>query len=266
MEKPFNRDDLLAHYAQCQIQLDLTPVEPPELEIFVAQIPGGEQAVELWLALRQEYTQTGYWPLLLGSQLWLEEALDEDLEELQAEIQADLAAAATMTPESFFAENRNSLPDPDEDGDQEVDEWAEMAAEMGIDPPDYQPPPRFSVPYDLLSGQPQEQIYLALVPVSQPWELAARLRFGGWNACPEPALQICLQRYWHERYGAEPVCLSADVLEMRVLRPPQTEEAAMTLAEEQCLFCDDIVFQGVMTLGNLQKTLLNSEVWYFWWD
>jgi hypothetical protein len=38
------------------------------------------------------------------------------------------------------------------------------------------------------------------------------------------------------------------------------------LAREQYLYCSDIVWQGVGSVSNLSKTLLNSNYWYFWWD
>ncbi len=60
--------------------------------------------------------------------------------------------------------------------------------------------------------------------------------------------------------------MSADVIEMRVARPPTTREDAMALANEQYAYCEDIVHQGVESLSNLAATLLNGTVWFFWWD
>ena len=62
------------------------------------------------------------------------------------------------------------------------------------------------------------------------------------------------------------VSITRDVIEFAVKNPPKTREAAMELAKEQYIFCNDIVDQGVGTVSALAATLLDSNYWYFWWD
>jgi hypothetical protein len=81
-----------------------------------------------------------------------------------------------------------------------------------------------------------------------------------------PHVQVMLFRRWKEKYDAEPVVIAGDVVELRVGRPPKTDEAALELAREQYSYCDDIVSQGTMTLERLAESLKGGTVWYFWWD
>ncbi|MBQ8825199.1 MAG: DUF4253 domain-containing protein, partial [Ruminococcus sp.] len=60
--------------------------------------------------------------------------------------------------------------------------------------------------------------------------------------------------------------ISRDVLEISVPEPITDAEEAFKLAKEQYAFCNDIVDQGVGSLEELAVTLMNSTVWYFWWD
>jgi len=92
------------------------------------------------------------------------------------------------------------------------------------------------------------------------------LKAGGWNECPGAEVQTAISRYWHEKHGAEVACLSGDVVECLVSRPPSDQESADRLAREQYVYCPDIVWQGVQTVSNLSKMLLKSGYWYFWWD
>ena len=55
-------------------------------------------------------------------------------------------------------------------------------------------------------------------------------------------------------------------MELEPARKPSTREEALILAQEQYWFCYDIVEQGVGTIENLAAGLMESSVWYFWWD
>jgi hypothetical protein len=73
-------------------------------------------------------------------------------------------------------------------------------------------------------------------------------------------------KHWLERYQAEVVGMTHDVIEMRVGRPPTTRDDARELARQQYYYCTDIVSQGVETVDALAACLLRGRVWYFWWD
>lgn len=38
------------------------------------------------------------------------------------------------------------------------------------------------------------------------------------------------------------------------------------VAKEQYGFCNDTVDQGTGTIKSLAETLVDSKIWYFWWD
>jgi hypothetical protein len=80
------------------------------------------------------------------------------------------------------------------------------------------------------------------------------------------AEHAALWRYWQERYGATVACIANDVIEFTVSKPPRTREQALELARQQYVYCADIVHQGVGTVEALAATMMNSSVWYFWWD
>lgn len=110
-------------------------------------------------------------------------------------------------------------------------------------------------------------LILAEIPVKNPWEVFAWLPFGGWNECPNTPELMAITKYWYSLYGAVPVVVTHDVLELAVPAPVGIE-AAKRLALEQYCFCADIVEQGPEdgSPGMLADTLAKSNNWYFWWD
>jgi hypothetical protein len=111
-----------------------------------------------------------------------------------------------------------------------------------------------------------KKVIIAKIPTDNPWEVAAWVPMGGFNECPMPEEQVAVFKYWYEKYGAIPALVTTDVWEFFVENPPRTQEESELLAWEQFAFCGDIVLQGVGTVNSLAGTLINSSVWYFWWD
>ena len=119
---------------------------------------------------------------------------------------------------------------------------------------------------DTLTGKPFEQVAVGLIPVCDSWKVPAYLKFGGWNEFPYPHEQVALLRKWSNEYSADIVSFTGNVIEFKVKNPPANKEQAIELAEEQFIYCADIVLQGVGTLENLAATIIGSDTWYFWWD
>jgi hypothetical protein len=133
--------------------------------------------------------------------------------------------------------------------------------------PDAEPPPReLSVPVHMLTRRPKEQVCIALFETPRPWEVPAQVRYGGWQLCPTADVHVAQHAVWHERWGACIACMSADVIECTVLRPPATRPDALDLAREQLLYCPDLVNKGTHTLEALAAALVEARTWYFWWD
>ena len=118
-----------------------------------------------------------------------------------------------------------------------------------------------------LGSQRTVETIMFEVPTSNPWELVAYIPFGGWNECPEADMMVSVCKYWFEKYGAVPVTISHDVLEMSV---PEcvSETDSLNLAKEHYAFTPDRVDQctRTSTISEVAASLYVSKIWYFWWD
>lgn len=112
-----------------------------------------------------------------------------------------------------------------------------------------------------------QEAILLYVPTTKPWELVAYIPFGGWNECPDVQDMTAICKYWYEKYGAVPVTISHDVMEMRVPKPIKKEES-LQVAKEHFAFTPDRVYQCTFTgtLSEVADCLALSKIWYFWWD
>lgn len=119
---------------------------------------------------------------------------------------------------------------------------------------------------DILSGKPYPSVHIVILPTGDSSEVPAYLRWGGWNACPLPEIQVAVLRDWKRRYGAELIGIDGDTINLRVTHRPASREEALALAHEQYLYCEDIVVQGVESLEALAALLMESDWWFFWWD
>lgn len=108
---------------------------------------------------------------------------------------------------------------------------------------------------------------LLKVPTTRPWELVAYVPFGGWNECPDAGEMMAICKYWFEKYGAVPVTITHDIMEMCV-PAPVTGKDAMQAAREHYAFDPDRVDQctATGTLSELASCIAASKIWYFWWD
>lgn len=116
------------------------------------------------------------------------------------------------------------------------------------------------------TSRPLEKANLLVLPTADWTEAPAYLNWGGWNACPAPEYHVAAFRSWRDRYGAELVGISADTLNLRVARRPETRDEALALAREFYLYCPDSIEQGAQTFSALAAALMANEWWYFWWD
>jgi hypothetical protein len=138
--------------------------------------------------------------------------------------------------------------------------------ELGEWPSEPMGAPQLSVATETLSGAPSPKAQLVILPTDDWTAIPAYLNWGNWNDCPAPEYHVAALRSWRDRFGAELIGLSHDVMNIRGKRRPESREAAIDLAREQYVYCSDIVEQGVGTLSALAAVLMQSDWWYFWWD
>ena len=233
----------------------LTPGPGPLTDgVHYLAVPG-RQAILTWQKLRESADAIGCYPLVLGP---MEEVGELERHGHFEEPPASIVSQATalgVDPQKW-AWLSDRLRDLDAGEERPDADW----------PDDATPQSGFSLPYDLLTHEPHPRVAIALLPALDGWRAPAYLRFGGWNDCPHPAEHVAAFRSWFERFGAEPVGIGQDVVEMRVARPPADRDTALALAREQYGYCADIVDQGVGSLTALAASLLDAESWYFWWD
>lgn len=221
-------------------------------EAWAVEVPG-DRAIALWSDLASTH-DTGWWPVVLGGQED-ESQLAEAVRYCQTSPDAIVEAARQIDTDELLARwkaDNESLEDEEWDV---VGEWPDMAL----------PSTTFALPYDISTKKPRTTV-VALVAVADHTHIPAALGWGSWNACPAPEEHVAMMKRWSERYGAQLVGVSGDVVEMRVASPPTTQEAAIALANEEFLYCEDIVTQGTESISALGATLLNGSAWYFWWD
>ena len=216
----------------------------PDRPIPYVLVPG-PAAVDAWKALRARVEELGGWPVLLGDPAELE-MIEEGLAASNTPIEETLRSAAAI------------------DGSWTFDD-SETGGEETV-PADAEPHEGFSIPYNQVTGAPHRGVALAWIATPRGWEVPAHLGWGGWNACPAAEEHVATLRRWHDRWGAELVGLTADVMELAVARPPTDDAAALELAREHYAYCAEIVDQGSGSIGALAGSLRNASTWTFWWD
>jgi hypothetical protein len=226
---------------------DLRRIAPFEL----VQIPG-ERVPETWQELRQ---RSGLVPVLLGDRCSAEVVLErlhandtssDSIAEQGRRLDVPAWMAERMrTQPSCFGENEVKRVDVPWDG-----------IKRGISP--------FMASLDY-RGRPHPEVFLALVPAAEAWLAPAVLKPGGYNNCPDAAVHVAFFRYWFERHGAVLTTVADSIIELQVESPPRVLEAAHKVAFEHFVYCPDVVYEGIGTVGNLAGELLDGQLWWFWW-
>ena len=232
----------------------------------VLTVPGYD-AQNVWKRLRE---QENGWPIIVGD--------DEALELIVEQYSANEPAATSAEPGtgSAFDQSLEGIVA----AAQRINVAAKLQelfnSEFGDDPleiekgvwpgPKELPPVTITVDKDILTGAPHKRVHIVIVPTNEPAHVPAYLRWGDWNACPGPEVHVAVHQKWHAQFGAEIVGIDGATINMRVARRPASRAQAMELAREQFLYCPDIVLQGTDSLEALAMSLMESDIWYFWWD
>jgi hypothetical protein len=221
-----------------------------------------EQAVAVWKKLRSEVPAMGYWPVICGSERH-SEPLYRMFREAEKKSARNTPEGATPSIEEWIAnraKTQGEAPRGPWPGEAIPDSGIYLAkAPRPI-------PARIGMRGRLPERPPDLAAIMILLPVPEWLEFFTFVSFGGWNECPFPSEHVRILHYWGEKYGLELIAMRQDTLEFNVAKQPGTREEAIKLAEEQFLYCADIVEQGTGTLERLAAGLLTQDHWFFWWD
>jgi len=215
----------------------------------------GSDAIKAWEILRTGLS--GYYPVIMPVNFNDRGIISSEINLIKDDID---------NYQSLHLENWFSLRWGGYDFDNEDDEMLFFYEEAGEKTPEPEPYSHFTIPYDILTGKPLKKMWIAAFPVANFYEIPIYIQYGGWNACPCPSEHAAVMKYWNRLYGAELIGITYDEIEMKISNPPETYQQAFELAKEQMAYCDDIVFQGTMTVERLAKLLVSGTSWFFWWD
>jgi hypothetical protein len=199
-----------------------------------------------WLRLRRLHERTGLYPVLIGP--------GDETADLAYMAENDCDPSALPRGLALDAARR----------------LAELAALSGAPSPedvyadpdlDVQPSAEPSFVWD------RQETLVALIPAAAGYEVPGLLSWqGAVNGDIDAADHVGIIKHWHDRFGAELVTLSFDVVELLVPSPPMDPFEAAETAVEQYAYCPDGVDQGVGSVSTLAAGQVRSPSWYFWWD
>ncbi len=114
-----------------------------------------------------------------------------------------------------------------------------------------------------LGDQRHEGVELVVGPARDQFDI---LRLAHTDAVNYDLTTEALVKKLRDIHSVNPIDIfqaETDTIQFRLLRPPSDARA---LAKDLYEFCPDAVDQGVGTLEALEKTVVNDQVVYLWWD
>jgi hypothetical protein len=221
----------------------------------------------VWSALSALHGQTGLVPVLepvgggdLAASCW-DPAAVADVD------QVDVAALQEQLWADHFPEPSQVGPEWDEER-----QWAaDMAAPFTSQYPGLAPAVDAALTPDVLEAAvrsfPASRI--ALVPADRPADVLPVLGWcpGNWGDAfpvPSPVGFAAVLRSWEERFGARLLAIRYDKAYLLVGRPPRSLDAALPVAAEHWVFCDEPA--GRQPVRTTAAKIVDAPVWDFWWD
>lgn len=231
-----------------------------EYEHIDTSLTSGE-ITEIYIEEYNKGKKSGYTPVILVVSDTLLESIEINLEDNGGiDIYRNELLKKDISNGKIFLKERfeSAMPEEDEEDDDEFDIYGDFNESIK--------PDRVFISLDDEFRDKNTELIIVKIPTANPWEVFVWIPFGGWNECPDEEEQMSVCKYWYDLYGAVPAVITSDILQMYVQMPVRDKEAALKLAEEQFGFCEDIVYQGMGNIKSLASTLINSSIWYFWWD
>jgi uncharacterized protein DUF4253 len=209
------------------------------------------QVLSQWELLRSLVPETGYWPVVgwdrFKKPLWEEKPVQNIVE-----------AGSHLNISQWFKEQWLQQNGASILNREEKDILNDVKAPSSF---------AFRLHYRRFANTCPPLVPITLIPTTDFWEVPAYLPVQANEWDPPDVVHIAAMKYWNDQWKAELVSMVSGSLEMRVLQPPTTLYEALALAKEQYLYAPDLVDQLLGgNINTLARMLLNSYVWYFWWD
>ncbi len=224
-------------------------------------VPAGKSVktiTNMYNKLAEDGKKNGYTPLIVAASDILAEYLSDIKEKLgkgktPADYRKKLLSAKPADAKKWLSKTIKQMAESDM---LDEEEYPDFLDEMYDDEDEENEDHEFS-------GFGDNDLILAKIPTTHPWEVFAWVPFGGWNECPNPDMMMAVSKHWYEKYGAVPATISHDTLEFSAT--PVKSKQAKQLAKEHCAFCPEIIMSDCY-IGEVIDALTKSTVWFFWWD
>jgi hypothetical protein len=229
------------------------------------------KALEEWQQRASQFETTKAWPVLLGRSDKLHEFAESDNfnDGFAESREAVFKEALSIDLEAFFeGQIRQFLEDMEEEEFEEDEEEVDGEELIKVDPTSLDIARKTStrlVAIDGISAAKHTHVGIVAIPCSAPWEVLT-IRPFAWQEPLSDAVLTATLKSWYERFGALPIGVLTDVLELWLPKPITDPHAASTTALEMFAICPDIVDQGTDTVQALAQELLNANIWFLWWD
>jgi hypothetical protein len=233
---------------------------------------------KIWAALSAAHPQTGLVPFLLEGMAADPGSTQRPWDEGEFEDPADLAELDRLDAEALLESWWNSRLKPLTEGQDE--DPAKILIRLpfsrrfpGLAPAETTP--RDPRELQLAMAWSRRPARIGLAVADRPADVLARIGWlGAANTCDTPPIAAVL-RSWEDRFGARLLQIGFDRIRLLVGRPPRTADAALRLAAEQYVFCDECqhglsemgtAVPGLDTVPGLALCVLDVPAWTFWWD
>lgn len=110
-----------------------------------------------------------------------------------------------------------------------------------------------------------DEIYLAMIPSENPYDVFAYIPMGNFNECPNNHELLAVFKHWYEKYGVIPAIITRDSVHISLSKTLSDDEIEQ-LAEEILLLNMETQNFAYSTKEDLVKGLKHSKYWMFWWD
>jgi hypothetical protein len=233
---------------------------------------------KIWTVLSAAHPQTGLVPFLLEGMASDPGSTQRPWDEGEFEDPADLVELERLDAEALLESWWNSQLNPLTEGQAEDPEHILIRLPFSRRFPGLAPAettPRDPRELRLALAWSRRPARIGLAVADRPADVLARIGWlGAANTRDTPSIAAVL-RSWEDRFGARLLQIGFDRIRLLVERPPRTADAALRLAAEQYVFCDECqhglsemgtAVPGLDTVPGLALCVLDVPAWTFWWD